>query len=168
MRSFSDIRLNPWREIAIIMVSLMEISWITPWFRSLTPQTYAIGAIGVLITFAAMVLISYILVRTMDYLLLKRSVKRSFVLIFLVLGSFVDIKALLYPNQSVSLATLLSSPIRGFTDNTTLIPVEFIVIIAVLICFWRGLTLAQEYIGPSAVLAHFWMGMVMFIASCSW
>jgi hypothetical protein len=44
-----------------------------------------------------------------------------------------------------------------------LIPVEFIVIITVMIGFWRGISLAQEHIGPSSVMDHFWLGIFMFV-----
>jgi hypothetical protein len=42
--------------------------------------------------------------------------------------------------------------------------VEFIIIVTVLIGFWRGITLAQEQVGPSTVVSHFWIGIILFIS----
>ena len=36
------LRFKPWREVAILGVIVMELSWVVPWFRSLTPATRAV------------------------------------------------------------------------------------------------------------------------------
>jgi hypothetical protein len=163
MKTFSPIRLNPWREIAILMIILMELSWITPWFRSLTPETYAVNALRVLITLTIIVFCSHLLVRIMNYLHLKKSIRQGLMVTFLIIGSYIGIKTLIYAHEPVSLSELVSRPIRNFADLQLLIPVEFIVIITVMIGIWRGVSLAQEHIGPSSVMGHFWMGIVMFV-----
>ncbi len=163
MKAFSPIRINPWREIAILMVILMEVSWITPWFRSLTPETYAVDALRVLIILTAIVLFSYLLIRIMDYLHLKKSIRQGVMVTLLVISSYVGIKTLVYAHEAISLSELISRPIRSFSDIKVLIPVEFIVIITVMIGFWRGISLAQEHIGPSSVMDHFWLGIFMFV-----
>ena len=84
--------------------------------------------------------------------------------LFMILCSYIGIKTLLYPHQSISLANLLTQPLRSFADLKILIPIEFIVIITVLIGFWRGLSIAQEHIGPSSVMSHFWIGIIMYLA----
>jgi len=163
MNPFSPIRLNAWREIAILMLILMEASWITPWFRSLTPETYAVNSLRVLIILILIVLFSHILIRIMEYLHLKKSIRQGVMVTFLIFGSYIGIKTLLYAHESISLSELVSRPIRSFADLKFIIPVEFIVIITVLIGFWRGVSLAQEHIGPSYVMGHFWTGIVMFV-----
>ena len=71
IKTFSPIRLNSWREIAILMIIIMDVSWITPWFRSLTPETYAVNSVRILIILSSIILLSYILIRCMDYLKTK-------------------------------------------------------------------------------------------------
>jgi hypothetical protein len=164
MKAFSPNRLNPWREIAIFMIILMEVSWITPWFRSLTAETYAADGLRVFSILSCVILFSYLLIRGMDYLHLKKSIRQGFMVTFLVVGSYVGIKTLLYAHETISLIGLISRPLQSFADVKFLIPVEFIVIIAVLICFWRGLFLAQVHIGPSSVMGDFYFGIVMFVA----
>jgi hypothetical protein len=164
MKIFSNLHLNPWREIAILMIILMEVCWVTPWFRAMTPETYAVSPIRVFIILVCMVLFSHILVRTMDHLHLKKSIRQGMMVFFIVIGIFVGIKTLLYPHESISLSLLLTRPLRSFTDLKSIIPVEFIVMITVLVGFWRGLSIAQEHIGPSSIMEHFWIGIVMYLA----
>jgi ABC-type multidrug transport system fused ATPase/permease subunit len=110
------------------------------------------------------VLFSHALVRIMEALHLKKSIRQGLMAFFIIVGSYIGIKTLLYPHQAMSLTQLLTQPLRSFADLKSLIPVEFIVIIAVLISFWRGLSIAQQHIGPSAVMEHFWIGIVMYLA----
>ena len=163
MNPFSSIRLNPWREIAILMIILMEVCWVTPWFRSMTPETYAVSPLRVFIILACMVLFAHLLVRIMDYLHLKKSIRQGAMIVFIIIGILVGIKTMLYTHVPMSLSELFNSPLRSFADLKTLIPVEFIVIITVLIGFWRGLSIAQEHLGPSSVMDHFWIGIVMYV-----
>jgi hypothetical protein len=159
----SPIHINPWREFTILMLIIMESCWITPWFKSLTPETYAIQSLRVLIILSCIVLFSHLLVRLMEYLKLKKSIRRELMVAYLVIVCFTTIKMMLYAQESVSLMELFSRPIRGFADLRSIIPPEFIIIVTVLIGFWRGLSLAQEHIGPSAVQSHFLLGIIMFV-----
>lgn len=163
MKPFSTIRLNPWREMAILMIILMEVSWVTPWFRSMTAETYAVSPLRVFIILACIILFAHLLVRTMDYLRLKKSIRQGLIVIFIFIGILVGIKTMLYAQEPMSISELINRPLRSFADLKSLIPAEFIVIIAVLIGVWRGLSIAQEHIGPSSVMDHFWIGIVMYV-----
>lgn len=163
MKPFSPIRLNPWRELAILMIILMEVSWVTPWFRSMTVETRAANPFRVFIILICIIMFGHILVRSMDYLRLKKSFQQGLLVVFIILGIFIGIKTMVYTNQPLLLSELFSRPLRSFADLKSLIPVEFIVIIAVLIGFWRGISIAQDHIGPSSVMDHFWIGIVMYV-----
>ncbi len=163
MKLFSSLRFNPWREMAILMIILMEVCWVTPWFRSMTPETYAVSSIRAFIILACIVLSSHLLVRTMDDIRLKKSIRQALMVIFILIGILVGIKTLLYAHVPMSVLELLNRPLRSLADLKSIIPVEFVVIITVLIGFWRGLSIAQEHIGPSSVMDHFWIGIVMYV-----
>ena len=59
-------QFRPWREIAILMLMLMEISWVTPWFRSLTPATYAIPPLLAFSVLLGFMICSHLVVRVME------------------------------------------------------------------------------------------------------
>jgi hypothetical protein len=156
-------RLNLWREISILALVLMEVCWVTPWFRSLTTATYAVAELRVFGVLTGVVLLSYLLVRLLAYLRLKRVVRQAIMLVFILIGIFVGIKTLLYPHQSIGFTALLSRPVQSFADLTALIPAEFIVILTIVVAFWRGLSVAQAHIGPTTVKDHFIIGIVMYV-----
>jgi Domain of unknown function (DUF4129) len=161
--SVRSIRFYPWRELAILMLVLMEVSWVTPWFRSLTPATYAVSSLQVFISLTCIVLIAQALIRLFDFILLKKSIRRGLMVFFLILTCLIALKTMVYAHEAISLSELLTRPIKSFSDLTSIIPVEFIVILSVLVAYWRGINIAQEHIGPSAVMSHFWLGVVMYI-----
>jgi hypothetical protein len=163
MNALRRLKLNPWREISILMLILMEVCWVTPWFRSLTAATYAVDPLRVFIVIAVIVMIAHLLVRFMDYLHLKKGVRRTSMVIFILIAIFVGIKTMLYPRQNMALLDLLNRPLASFADLRNLIPAEFIVIVTVLVAAWRGLSIAQSHIGPSSVMNHFWVGIIMYV-----
>jgi hypothetical protein len=62
------LQFRPWRELAQIMIVLMEISWVTPWFRSLTPATYAVSPLQGVLVLLGIVLVGLWTVRLMDFI----------------------------------------------------------------------------------------------------
>jgi len=163
MKTFQAIRLNPWREFSILMMILMEVCWVTPWFRSLVAKTITARPFVVFCALSGMVIFAHILVRAMNYFQIKKYLRYGIWVVIIVICIVVGIKTLLYAHESMSVAELLNRPIRNFADLRTIIPAEFIVSLAVLIAFWRGLSLAQEYIGPGSVMQHFWLGIIMYV-----
>ncbi len=163
MNAARPMRLIAWREISIVMIILMEACWVTPWFRSLTAATYAVDPLRVFLIITVMVILSHVLVRILDYLRLKKIVRQGIMLAFILIAIFIGIKTMLYPHQAMSFGALLDQPLASFADLRNLIPAEFIVIVTVLLATWRGLAIAQSHIGPSTVMDHFWLGIVMYI-----
>jgi Domain of unknown function (DUF4129) len=163
MRETRSLQVNLWREISILMVILMEACWVTPWFRSLTAATYGVGSVRVFIVLISVVLLTYLLVRAMDYIRLKKSVRQAIMVVFILIGILVGMKTMLYAHQFTTLFDLFNRPIKSFTDLTTLVPSEFIVILTILVAYWRGLSVAQGHIGPITVMDHFWLGIFMYV-----
>jgi hypothetical protein len=97
MNTLPPVRINPWREIAIVMIIMMEVSWITPWFRALTPETYAVDATRVMVILALIGLFSHALIRIMDYLRLKKSIRQVVMIGFMIFGACIGIKPCFTP-----------------------------------------------------------------------
>jgi hypothetical protein len=163
MKSISAVRLNPWREISILMLILMEVSWVTPWFRSLTSATYAVSSLRVFIVILCTTLLAHIIIRSMNYARIKKSIQQGLMISFILIAIFAGIKILLYAQQPISVGQLLNRPLNSFSDLSSLVPAEFIVIVTILVAVWRGISIAQEHIGPSSVMDHFWLGIVMYV-----
>lgn len=100
----------------------------------------------------------------MNFLDLKIRIRRGVILGLIVLCVFLALKLLLYETESIQIGELLNRPFRAFNDVRGLIPDEFLVIVIVLIVFWRGLSLATKYIDPRSVRRNFYLGLGMFTA----
>ncbi len=163
INSLESPHFRPWRETAILALMVMEISWVVPWFRSLTPATYAAipaQAFGILF---CIILVSHLVTRFMNHLHLRIHVRQGVTGILLLASILFGLKTLLYPHEAVPLLELVNRPLRSFADWTTLIPDEFVITLVVLIGWWRGIALAQEHIGPNLVMNTFRFGIIMFV-----
>jgi hypothetical protein len=156
------LQFRPWRELALIMIVLMEISWVTPWFRSLTPATYAVSPLQGVFVLLGIVLVGLWTVRLMDFIRLNTILRQTVTIGLLGLCVIVGLKTLLYLDQRIAVGEMFTRPLRSLMDWQTVIPDEFIIVVTVLISWWRGISLAQERIGPTVVRDHFSVGIVMF------
>ena len=155
--------LRPWRELTLLMLVGMEISWVVPWCRSLTPATHAVQPWQGALILAGIMFFSLSVVRVMDFLRLRPSVRQWVTLGLLLISVFVGLKTLLYSDEPMQLGDMLSRPLRNMADVRVLIPEEFVIMLAVLIGWWRGISLAQERIGPTVAREHFVVGIIMFV-----
>jgi hypothetical protein len=167
IQEFTSLRIPQirfWRELAIISLMVMELSWVAPWYRSLTPETYAMSIWRVFIVLLGFLLIANLSTRLMNFLNLKIQIRRAVTLILIVLSIYIGLKLLLFETNPLSFAELFNRPFRAFSDVRGLIPDEFLVIVVVLVVYWRGLALAAKYIDPMSVRQNFYLGLGMFVA----
>jgi hypothetical protein len=154
---------RPWRELALICLLVMELSWLVPWYRSLTRATYAESPIRVFLVLGGIMLVCEWIVRLMNFIRLRVEYRQVVFIIFLAIAVLVGFQLLLYPGDHLTLSELINRPIRAFGDWVTLIPDELVVALAVVVAGWRGLSLAQIYIEPKVVLNDFRVGIILFL-----
>jgi hypothetical protein len=154
-------RLRPWREFSVAALSLMELSWVVPWYRVLTPATHAISverSYGVL---GGILIFSMVSVRFMNYLRLKLRAKQWILLCLLGISSLIGVKYLLYPSEHIPISELFQRPFESINSDGVLIPDEFLIILIILVTWWRGTSLAHFKVGPQEVLSKFKLGILM-------
>lgn len=157
-------RFRPWREVAILCVMIMELSWVVPWYRSLTPATYATSPLRAFLVLGGLFFLAHLVVRVMNFLHMRMDVRRGVMVGLFLVSILVGLKTLLYVYEPIPVSKLVEHPLKAFSDLTTLIPNEFFITIVVLVACWRGITLAQDIIGPQMVLRNFQIGVIMFLA----
>jgi hypothetical protein len=143
---------------------VMELSWIVPWYRALTPQTYAVSPIQAFLALWGILLIAHISTRATNYLNLKIAIRRWVTLALLMISTVLGLRYLLFRSESLPVSDLLNRSFETISDMRELIPDEFLVIVIVILVFWRGMSLATKYIDPMSVKRNFYIGIGMFIA----
>jgi hypothetical protein len=157
-------QIRYWHELAIVSLMVMELSWLVPWYRALTPETYAVSIWRVFFVLFAIILLANCSTRAMNYLDLKLYIRRGVTVGLIVICIFVGLRLLLYENESLPLGDLISRPFNAFSDVRGLIPDEFLVILVVLLVYWRGMSLASKYVDPRSVRQNFYFGLGMYTA----
>jgi hypothetical protein len=99
----------------------------------------------------------------MNALRFKLTVRRWGLGIWLGLAGLLSFKSLLPAGEGIfaGLQTLFGFRSSG---RLPLIPDEFLVLLILLITFWRGLNIAQERVGPLMMRRGFHVGVVMMLA----
>lgn len=154
-------RWRTWRELTLVMLMIMEVCWVVPWFRSLTQATFSVDPGLAFVIFLGLILSAHLISRLFNYLRLKIVIRQSLLVLILILCVLIGFHFLLYPGESDILA-LVNRPIQSFADWGVVIPNEFIVAIAVIISWWRGIALAQAHVGPHLVMNNFIIGILLF------
>lgn len=159
-----DFRWRPWREATILALVVMELSWIVPWYRSLTPATYAVEPVRVFLVLGGIYVGVHLVVRLTNFLRVRMDIRRGILVALFIASILAGYKTLLYANEPVSFDELFTRPLRAFTDYTSLIPDEFVIALMALLVSWRAMMLSQEFIEPLTVRRKFQLGIIMFIA----
>ena len=157
-------KLNFWRELAIFGLILMDLSWTVPWFQTLSGTQDSLPRWEIFLVLGLITIGANLLARFTNYFNLKVRYRRLLLVAYFFLTVGLALRLLLYSAEPTSLGDLIMRPIREMMDLTNLFPVELFVVLAVLFLSWRGIHLAQDFIGPLKVMGNFRLGFLMFLA----
>ncbi|MDX1438044.1 MAG: hypothetical protein R3335_14625, partial [Anaerolineales bacterium] len=152
-----------WRELAIIGLIFMDISWGVIWVDVLTSLQDGVTLFDLYLVVGAAMLGAHLLSRGMIIFNLKVWVQRAVFIAFFLLVTAFGFRTLLGTGVDQGVGEFITEPVASFTDLGNLIPTEFILILSILFFGYRGIKLSQEFIGPLKVFAHFRLGFLMFL-----
>ncbi len=92
--------------------------------------------------------------------LFRRGLMAALVILCIVVG----LELLLENYGAWTLSELLARPMRTFEDMANLLPVEFVLMVILLLVMWRGVSLVGRHIEPVVVISGFRVGVLMFFA----
>lgn len=150
-----------WQVLTAVALMAMELAWVVPWYRLLTwtsaPTTrlQAFAVLGVTLTFA------YFSMQFLDYFQLKRKYTIATMAICLTVAVVVGFKLLIFLRESVSLRFVLRRIFLGCFESVHIIPPEAIAILAILMIWQRGVSLARERLGSLSVERGFKRGLIL-------
>ena len=145
--------LRWWSQIAAILLVVVELCWLLPWFYLVTQITSVAPPWETALVLGGTMFITYILGAWLESLRLLRNVE-------LALIGFMLIVSLL-----VSENLLLDSPVLGGVNGLArLDPGAVLVLFFVLWMWWRGITLSRQAIRPIIAWRRFELGLLFFMA----
>jgi hypothetical protein len=156
-------RFHIWRWLAISSQMVMEVSYIVPWYRSLTPGTFAVGEARVLLVFLALMLFNFGVAWFAQAISFKIIVRRVLFGLSLVICIFMGYRYLLYYQQDLTAGELFDQPFKAVAEVITLIPDEILVALFVMLAGLRGIVIARQQVSPSSMVRRFQIGIVFFI-----
>ncbi len=154
--------LKPWREIAVISSSFVELSWVALWYRVLISAGKDVPYLQAFFALSGLAILIYLSNRLMTFLNANIFIRRLILLVLVFINLVVGMRWLLYSREAINLAELINRPVRTFQDMSNIIPAEFIVMIIILIVSWRGLSFSDHNVGPYQAIASFRLGIIMF------
>jgi hypothetical protein len=145
--------LRWWSQVSALLLVIVELCWILPWFEMVTQitRTAPLWVSGLVL--GAIMLASYLLGRASEALRLLKNVQLGLMgLLFL---------ASLFVSENL----LLQMPIRGVANGlVTLDPGAVLVLFFVIWMWWRGLSLSRNDIRPIVAWRRFELGLLFFMA----
>jgi hypothetical protein len=132
-----------WNELGLISLLVMELMWLLPWFRSITPTIQARRPTSSLVWFLIFFLIVTFSNRVLRMTTLRKVAHRFILIILLLLGIYSLLSILVYPNMGLSLGEILGRTLVSFENILEMIPEGFIVILMCIYLWWRGLAISS-------------------------
>jgi len=159
-----SLRFNPWREIALFSLIIMELSFGVLWYRVLLSFWVRISYVQALAVFGGILFVSFIVTRLMNYLGIIIKIQRIVLFILLIVSLLVGLNILLYPSEWLGLWGIILRLFNSFNNANSYVPVEFVLMLIIIFVIWRGVSLARKRIDPGRFLSSFRIGIFLFFA----
>ena len=156
-------RIDPWQELAVFSVVLIQLSWLVPWYQWLIDPRFVVPLTRVIWVLGTTLIISYLIVRLLLVLKLEERIVQAVPLIILVLTGWWGLRVLQVPDQGNSFSRALSQRVGSFSDLRYLVPDEFVILVFIIFVWRSGVYLARHGSRQEGVLGQFRIGFVMFL-----
>ncbi len=145
--------LKWWPQVAVFLLVIVELCWISPWFRMVMQVTTAAPLWKAVLVLGGIMLAAYGLGLAMEALRLTKNIQLAGYGILLA-GSLLLAENL-----------LLVKPVFGAADSLArLDPGAVLVLFFVIWMWWRGLSLSQDVLRPIIAWRRFELGLLFFMA----
>jgi len=157
------LQLNGWRELAYGSLLAAELTWIGMLVGELAGLDGTVGLAKVFALAAGVLLGAYYLARTLHYYQVRMAARRGLFLSLIAASIWLSLVSLGNFEQDTSATQLLAHPFQILKPGE-LIPVQFWQVLAVLLIWYRAVSLANRPAGSDLSLSSFKFGMLMWIS----
>jgi len=136
------VRTLIWNELGLLSLLIMDVSLIVPWYRAhVVVGAGSDAAITYLTVFGFALLVMY----TSRYMQANQALFNFHLLglfLLLFLGLYAFLHRILYEGLSISFGQFISKLLGSFGGDSSGIPLSILVILSVLLLWWRGTAIA--------------------------
>ncbi len=151
-------------EAGLAAILLMEVVWLVPWFRSLTPVLNQVTTLGCSLLLLGIAFLASLIGRGLRTLQMRSSVRAVVLLGLLFLSIAISLRLVLFRDAEQGTLSILAQSVSTFTGVLTLVPNELIVILAVLYAWRRGVIASvRDPLDPAGTAHAFRLGILAFV-----
>jgi len=150
-----------WHELGMISLVLMELTWVLPWFRSITPSIQANqgqSSFFMLLFFLLLVTYANRVLRAID---MQAITHRLILVAILLVGLYSLSSTLVYPGLSLGFGEIIHRTLLSLENVFNNIPEGFLVILMGLYLFWRGIAISSGSLEIRMTERKFRFGILM-------
>lgn len=153
-----------WHELGLVSLLIMEVSWITPWFRSFWPDDISLSTLQVLLLLLGHGLVALNLGKLARHPTMAGGVRTIMLLGSMVLGVYASLRMIVYPHLTGGLRVLALDMLLSFAKVFSSPSPALILIVAILYVWRRSVLLSSSFVlGPTTGALRFRLG-VLFLA----
>ena len=142
-----------WPQVTALLLIVVELCWVVPWFRTVIQITYVASPLRATLVLGSVMLSAYLLSQWLEGLRLLRGVLIGVLAILLVIS--------LVAGSRILLNAPALSVVSGLVK---LDPGAILVLFPVIWLWWRGISLARETIQPAIAFRRFELGLLLLLA----
>jgi hypothetical protein len=157
------IQIRPWREISVLALISLELSWIFAWYVFVAgPQDGSKGSWGYLFL-GLMMTGAYLLARTIFLLKINLRIRRLLLFLGYLASTALLLQALRPPEAMMDLRSLFLRLEASLRDTRTVLPVELLQVLLATYLWYRAVSFARSRLDPQVALRNFGLGASMLI-----
>ncbi|MCL4560356.1 MAG: DUF4129 domain-containing protein [Chloroflexi bacterium] len=158
-----EVFFSPWREAATLGWMAMELSWMSLWYSALSQISRGVSYGKTFLFLGSILLAAYFLARMMNTFEVRAVYRRILFAVLILLSLYLALLFLVYTPLMLSPWSMALKLIVAFAE-LNVIPAEFWVMLAILLVWRRGVSMARRSFGVDRVLSSFQIGaMIIFV-----
>ena len=157
-------QVNVWREMTILAVMVMEISWGTLWMQIFSPPLRELAAQRIFLIFGGTLLLAHLTSRILNNLTLKKNIHRGLVIGFVALCGWANLHILLGGLGETQFRDFLTRPLEEVGAEGRLVQPEILILEVKMVLVWRGFILAKSWGGRETVFNSLLWGIGFYAA----
>ena len=148
-----------WKLFTALAMIAMQLAWLVPWYQLLTRLSAPISARDSYLFFGGLMLAAFFLNLAAILLTLRENIRRGLLLGLLAAGVLIGLKMLVFRYIPMTFQNVFNRRLDTMLDISALVRPEILVVLFAVLAWQRGMTLAQDQLGPQAVLRQFRNGV---------